>query len=101
MYISILALFVLSLVFRADYGAEGYCLILSMYVLREKKELQAVIGACLTNMPYITIFAFVPINMYNGKRGFIKGELLKYCFYAAYPLHITILYLIKLKYIGY
>jgi hypothetical protein len=32
--------------------------------------------------------------MYNGKRGFIKGQW-KYLFYLFYPLHITILVLIR------
>ena len=40
--------------------------------------------------------AIIPVYFYNGKR----GPSLKYFFYAFYPLHLLIIYLIK-QYIGY
>ena len=36
------------------------------------------------------IFALVPIRFYNGK----KGPSLKYFFYAAYPVHLMIIYFV-------
>ena len=39
--------------------------------------------------------AFIPINMYNGQRGFIKSPILKYAFYLFYPLHMLLLVAIK------
>ena len=95
------ALFIFSAVFKADYGYKGYCLIMLMYALRDKKLLQALIGSRMLSFPFATMFGFIPISMYNGERGFIKGKVMKYAFYAAYPLHIMILYIIRLKYIGY
>ena len=41
------------------------------------------------------IAAFIPISMYSGKRGFVKGNFLKTAFYLFYPLHIALLVTIK------
>lgn len=100
-FAALFALLVFSALFKADYGYRGYCLIMLMYILRDKKVLQALLGSCMVSLPFAVIFAFVPINMYSGERGFIKGNVMKYAFYAAYPIHIIILYIIRVKYIGY
>lgn len=39
--------------------------------------------------------AFIPISLYNGKRGFIRGNIAKYAFYLIYPVHIMILWMLK------
>ena len=78
-----------------SYGAAGFGLILLIYALREKPLLQAITGSCILPMGYTAGLAFIPINMYNGKRGFIKGNILKYLFYLYYPLHLTIIILIR------
>ena len=39
--------------------------------------------------------AAVPMCLYNGKRGTVNGKL-KYFFYAFYPAHLLILYVISL-----
>lgn len=97
----LLALLVISIVLRADYGITGFGFILLMYVLRDNKTLRAVSCAGVLNTPYFAMLAFIPIGLYNEKRGFIKGKAAKYAFYAAYPVHMIILYLIKLNYFGY
>lgn len=97
----LISVFAVSAVFKADYGIIGYCFILAMYFLRDKKIPQALICSCFEARWYMLLLSFVPIIMYNGKRGFIKGRVLKYVFYAAYPVHILILYFIRLKYFGY
>ena len=61
-----------------DYGALGVLCIMVFY------------------LEWAAVFAFVPIFYYNGKRGF--G--MKYFFYAFYPVHLLILYLIVYK-MGY
>ena len=81
---SLLGLLVASVLMRADYGCSGYGFILLLYVLREKRILQAIIGSCVLGSRWIAGLAFIPINMYNGERGFVKGPVAKYLFYLLY-----------------
>ena len=102
--LSLAALLLLLLVvlgFNADYGVKGFGLILLLYLLREQKILQAVLGTCFLTSTWVGGLAFIPINLYNGERGFIRGRILKYAFYVAYPLHILVIWLIRGKTIGY
>ena len=80
---------------QADYGWRGYVFILIMYLLRNERAAQAVVGSCWLYYEWKACFAYLPINMYNGKRGFIKGKAAKYFFYAFYPVHLTILGFIR------
>lgn len=97
----LLLLFGVTLVLRADYGSRGFAFIVFLYIMRDKKILQAIIGSAFMQPAYAIVIAFIPINMYNGERGFIKSKAAKYAFYIAYPLHIFILYLIRLNTFGY
>ena len=81
--------------FGADYGCSGFAFILLLYVLREKKLEQAVIGSGVLSSRWIAGLAFIPINMYNGRRGFIRGKFAKYLFYAIYPIHMLLFYFLK------
>jgi hypothetical protein len=92
--VCVLALLYVSTILNADYGWRGYIFLLIMYWFRYEKVAQAVGGSCWLYYEWKACFAFLPINMYNGKRGFIKGQW-KYLFYLFYPLHITILVLIR------
>lgn len=87
----ILLLFVLAYFFRADYGYLGVAAIIAMYVLRTQCVVRAVVCTCLFSARWRAGLAFVPIAMYNGERGFIKGKASKYICYAFYPLHLLIL----------
>ena len=55
--------------------------------------LQAVIGSCMLPLMWVAGLAFIPINMYDGSRGFIRGQLAKYLVYVYYPLHLLVIYL--------
>lgn len=90
-----LVIVALTIVLRADYGLKGALLILLMYALRNHAAAQAVLSYPLLSGGYAAWAAFIPINMYNGQRGFIKSGVLKYSFYVFYPLHIIILIIIK------
>lgn len=91
----LLALLAVSYYLNADYGWRGYIFIVIMYVLRMDKPSQAIVGSCWLAYEWKACFAFISINMYNGERGFIRGKWAKYIFYLFYPLHITILVLIR------
>ena len=99
--ISLVAVALAAMNLNADYGLGGFAFILVMYLLREEKILQAVVGTCIESGGWAAGLAFIPINLYNGKRGFIKGKVMKYAFYAAYPVHILIIYLIRKKTVGF
>ncbi|MBR4200192.1 MAG: TraX protein [Oscillospiraceae bacterium] len=91
----LLILILTSLAFHADYGIRGMALILMLYLLRERRILQGFFGCCFLNEGAATLPAFFAIGLYNGERGFIRGRIAKYMFYAFYPLHLLVLYLIR------
>ncbi len=94
MLISIAALVISAGILRFDYGTRGVAFIILLYALREH-EILRIVPIVIINWYQFAVFAFLPISFYNGKRGFIKGKIFKYFFYAFYPLHIFVIYLIK------
>ncbi len=79
---------------NTDYAGMGVLTITAMYIFRKKKVLSVTVGCVvLTIMSISEIPAFltlIPIALYNGKRG-LK---MKYFFYAFYPVHLLLLYLV-------
>lgn len=73
-----------------DYHWKGIAYIVMFYYLKELKireSLSAVAGAvafAVYEPP--AVLAFVPLYLYNGKRGW----QIKYLFYAIYPLHLAV-----------
>ena len=96
----ILGLAIVSNHLNADYKISGYAFILLLYALRENELLRFFIALMLNNFRF-TMVAFIPISLYNGKRGFIRTPFLKYLFYFIYPAHIFVIYLIKANTIGF
>lgn len=106
-----LALFVLGgmlcEILDTDYGFYGIMMIASFYYGREKKWLLIVLSAICSLVLYPIIcsrpfynliqsyclLALVPILCYNGKRGY-SSKFVQYGFYAFYPVHLLLLYLI-------
>ena len=86
---------------KCDYGWKGYLLILLMYLLSEHPIVQCFAGVTLLGWPVGVAFAFPLTNLYNGKRGYIKSSIVKYAFYLFYPVHLTLIWLIRLHTIGY
>ena len=96
----LIPLFLLSIVLRADYGCAGFGFILLIYLLRENKLLMSIVGTGALPSTIFSGMAFIPIWFYNGERGFVKGKVWKYAFYAFYPVHLLVLYFIKLYIYG-
>ena len=95
----ILGSLLVSFIFSTDYGPAGIALIITMYLLRERRFYQnlAMVPLFMPNKYTMSaMLASIPIMMYNGQRGFIKGNFGKYLMYLFYPLHLLILGLIKL-----
>lgn len=97
----LLALLALSFFFHADFGWTGFGLILALFLLRGSRLHQTVVGTCFFASNWTAAFGFVPVALYNGKRGFVSNRFLKYAFYAVYPLHLLVLYFIRRATIGY
>ena len=68
-----LALFGVSLFLKADYSWAGYCFILLTYLVAQYPVAQLFSGVCLLGWPAGVALAYIPIGLYNGKRGFIPA----------------------------
>ena len=97
--IVVLLMGILALVFESDYGLYGVLLVFLYYVFYEKGQNIRVLLTTLFQLSFknvgVYIWGFlscIPLFLYNGKRG--KG--LKWFFYAFYPGHLLIIYLIKM-----
>lgn len=77
---------------RTDYGGYSIIAIALIYLFRKQKASQLVAGCVAFSWEPAAPLAFIPIAFYNGK----KGLSLKFIFYAFYPMHLLILYLIAL-----
>ena len=76
---------------HTDYGAKGIMCIMVLYLTRRWKPVQLLAGAIAFLWEVPAPVAFVPVAIYNGKRGL----RLKYLFYAFYPAHLLLLYLVS------
>ena len=95
--LALITVFLAAYVLKVDYNIGGVGLILLLYVLHEQKVLKLLLGTCIIARRYIPGVAagFALLALYNGKRGFITGSFGKYLFYAFYPLHLLLLYLLR------
>lgn len=84
----------LSWVLQFDYNVVGVLLIAAMYWFRrnDTAQLAAGLGICAVesiSCYCVSALSFVPIVLYNGRRGAFQ---LKYMFYVFYPVHFLVLY---------
>lgn len=97
----------LSVALKLDYGMGGILCIFLFYVGYDKKGLKKYLiyffailmtsiniqNVTVMTLQLYSILALIPISMYNGEKGYSFN---KYVFYAIYPLHLIVLYAIKL-----
>lgn len=91
--ITLIALFVVTFFLRTDYSIKGVAFILLIYVVQTELLVIGLVGCVLLQLASFP--AYLLMGLYNGKRGYIKGPVLKYAFYAFYPVHLTVIYLIQ------
>jgi hypothetical protein len=102
----------LAFLLKTDYSWYGVLLIFICYVTREctlpirllSVAAYVCIGTTLLYLPqhsgmglyisYAAVLALIPIALYNDEPGY-RSKLVKWLFYIIYPLHITILCLIR------
>lgn len=84
---------------HTDYGAIGVLLIVLFYCFRNHRLLASFLGWILLSATlYLESYsfpAFLLCFFYNGKRGFLRGRA-KYLFYFFYPLHLLLIYAVRL-----
>lgn len=82
---------------RCDYGAVGPLMIGLMYYFKKDKTMFYLTGMVTAGIESARgflcgIFAYLPISLYNGKRGKMQ---LKWFPYFFYPLHLSVLVIIR------
>ena len=82
---------VAALFLKTDYSYFGVFAIVILYLCRNQRPLQCIVGAISFFWELTASLSFIPILFYNGKRGLS----LKYFFYVFYPAHLLILGLIR------
>ena len=91
----LLIMFLITRYMHADYQTAGFVFILLMYGLRKEKVIQCIVAPVLLSMKAMVFMSLLLTCLYNGERGFIKSKFWKYFFYAFYPLHMLVIYLIR------
>ena len=71
---------------QTDYDYKGIILILLLYLFHDQKFLCPLVSCMSLLWEAPACLAFIPINLYNGKRGIS----LKYFFYLFYPVHLLL-----------
>ncbi len=74
-----------------DYNWKGVFLIVVLYFFHEYPLYSCIVGAMAISWENVAPLSFIPIYLYNGKRGLS----LKYAFYFFYPAHLLFLGLIS------
>ena len=85
-------------ILNTDYTWHGICLMMVFYLFRRHRGQTLIFGFPLL-MGYGIVGSAIGLAiplMYSGRRGFVKGQWMKYLFYIYYPLHLSVIYLCSL-----
>lgn len=94
-----------AILFMTDYSFYGVILIYIFYKMREKRLLACALNGIMSflvgTIQGVASLAAIPILLYNGKKGpdFANSKMWKYAFYAVYPIHMIMLYIIARIYL--
>lgn len=81
----------IAFVLQTDYDWRGVILIVVLYLFRSNRLLMTAAGCVCLLWEAPACLAFLPINLYNGRRGFS----MKYFFYLFYPAHLLFLGILR------
>ena len=80
---------------KTDYSYKGVLAITLMYLFRKNRLFKCVLGEIPFNYEPTAFISIIPLLLYNKKRGSYRWKYTKYAFYAFYPAHLLILYIIS------
>lgn len=93
--VSILMLSGAVIISRCDYNLPGFIFIMVMYAWHTHPVIKTGATAWLLPGSFFVFLSSFLMASYDGTRGFIRTPAMKYAFYAIYPVHLLIIYLIK------
>lgn len=85
-----------ALFLKTDYNAIGVLLIMVLYLSRESRIKQCILGSLVIGFEITSIFSFVLLYFYNG----LRGRQPKWLFYWFYPVHLVVLWGIRYALMG-
>ncbi len=85
---------ILAWLIKTDYDYKGIILILIFYIFYQQTRPRTLTGCLSLAWEPAAILAFVPINLYNGRRGL----RIKWMFYLFYPAHLLLLSILRLHF---
>ena len=94
-----------AIVLSVDYNVIGIIYILMLYFTRSYDKLKrfkivgfamVVVNLSSSWLQQFSLLSLIPMYFYNGDLG-PKNKIMQVLFYAAYPLHLLIFYLIKIN----
>lgn len=93
----ILLFFLLSEILHTDYNSMGILMILCFFLFRDRLLGKVTAGIVINVflMGYIQAFgalAMIPISLHNRQ----QGRKMKFLFYGFYPVHLLVLYIIRI-----
>lgn len=103
--IVIISACLLAIILSVDYNAIGIIYILMLYLTRSYDKLKRfkIVGLAMVVvnlsshwLQQFSLLALVPMYFYNEELG-PKNKIMQISFYAAYPLHLMLYYLIEIK----
>lgn len=83
----------LAYVGHVDYSYIGVLLIVVLYLFRGDHKKRCIVGGLLFAYEVTSVFAFMMIYRYNGKKGEVR--LPKVVFYGFYPAHLFLLWIVR------
>ena len=82
---------------NTDYSGFGVFAIALLYLFREKRSFQCIVGSISFIWEISAPLSFLLLCFYNGERG---RKINKYIFYGFYPLHLILLATLKIIFFG-
>lgn len=89
-----------SALMNTDYAILGVVMIFGFYFFRNNKKAQMIFYILLYGWRVSPLLALPLLYFYNGEQGASRSKTLRYLFYIFYPLHLILLYFLRIGYLA-